>query len=173
MSGNSRFVEQSVNTGDIGPKRRAALSQEGQAPFAVVVACSDSRVVPEHVFDCGLGDLFVVRTAGNTIGPSELGSVVYATTHLGCKLVVVMGHTQCGAVAAALAGGESGAVSALTDRICEAIGSESDPVRASIANVEAGLSALRLSSEIAAQIEQGLLLKGALHHIDIGRVEFL
>ena len=172
-AGNERFVGQSTNTGDVSPARRAELAQDGQHPFAVVVACSDSRVVPEHLFDCGLGELFCIRTAGNTIGPAELASIVYACAHLGCKLVVVLGHTQCGAVGAALAGGEKGPIGVLTDRVLAAIGAERDPSSASVLNVKAGIAVLEKCLEVTALKESGLLLQGALHHIDTGQVEFL
>lgn len=171
--GNARFVASDANTSSVGIARRAELAEQGQRPFAVVVACSDSRVVPEHVFDCGLGDIFTIRTAGNTIGEDELASVVYACGHLGCKLVVVLGHTQCGAVAAALGGGAEGAVGVLTDRIRDAIGMETDPQAASVLNVQAGLDALAAHPEVAALAQEGLQLQGALHHIDTGQVEFL
>ncbi len=171
--GNERFLTECTNGGDIGPDVRGELSRNGQRPFAVIVACSDSRVVPEHVFDCGLGELFCVRTAGNTIGASELASVVYACEHLGCSLVVVMGHTQCGAVAATLAGGTDGAVGTLTERITAAIGEERDPDAASAINAQAGATALASHPELVPLAENGLQIRAALHHIDTGVVEFL
>lgn len=103
--GNARFAA-GVSP---GPHREIERRQElikGQHPFAVVISCSDSRVPPELVFDQGLGDLFVVRTAGEVVGDLELGSVEYAVEHLGVPLIIVMGHSQCGAVKAAIAGGE-------------------------------------------------------------------
>lgn len=171
--GNAAFVSHERNGSFIGLARREQLSERGQHPYAVVISCSDSRVVPEHLFDCGLGDLFVIRTAGNTVGEAELASAVYACGHLGCKLVVVLGHTGCGAVAATLAGGESGAIGVLTDRIGAGIGAEQDPTRASVANVEAGLASLAACPELASLAAGGLRFQGALHHIDSGRVEFL
>src|SRR5437870_13249012 len=100
--GNSRFVEnQSCATATLSPARRAALL-EGQEPFAIVLGCSDSRVPAELVFDQGLGDLFVIRVAGNIVAPSQVGSVEFAATRFGPRLVVVMGHSQCGAVIATL-----------------------------------------------------------------------
>lgn len=86
---------------DLSETRRNELV-EGQEPFAVVVACSDSRVVPEHAFDQGLGDIYVVRVAGNILDPAEIGSVEYAVDHLDSKVVVVLGHESCGAVTAAV-----------------------------------------------------------------------
>lgn len=99
--GNKRFVDNKQANNDLSETRRNELI-EGQEPFAVVVACSDSRVAPEHAFDQGLGDIFVVRVAGNILDPAEIGSVEYAVDHLKSKVVVVLGHESCGAVTAAV-----------------------------------------------------------------------
>ena len=104
--GNRRFVNGETQHPHQTAEDRLALAK-GQKPFAVVVACSDSRVCPEIVFDQGLGDLFVVRVAGNTVGNLELGSIEYAVEHLGAKLVIIVGHEKCGAVGAAIQGGET------------------------------------------------------------------
>lgn len=98
--GNEAFVSDRPLPVSLGSERRHALAA-GQAPFAVLVSCSDSRVPPELVFGCGLGELFTIRVAGNTIDTVALGSIEYAVGHLGVPLVVVMGHERCGAVAAA------------------------------------------------------------------------
>ena len=90
MDGNRRFVSETYDRGDIGPGRRAEISK-GQRPFAVIVDCSDSRVVPEFIFDQGLGDLFVIRTAGNIVDDIAIGSVEYAVKHLGVRVVLVLG----------------------------------------------------------------------------------
>lgn len=99
--GNARFVAGRLQSKDLGADRRALLSK-GQHPFAVVLACADSRVVPELLFDQGLGDIFVLRVAGNVSDPFVLGSIEYAVEHFHVPLVVVLGHQKCGAVAAAL-----------------------------------------------------------------------
>ncbi|MBL7254182.1 carbonic anhydrase [Paractinoplanes lichenicola] len=100
LEGNRRWLEdRSTGAGNRGAVRRAELSQS-QAPFALVVGCSDSRVPAEILFDQGLGDLFVVRTAGHVVDAATLGSVEYAVAHLGVSLIVVLGHEGCGAVAA-------------------------------------------------------------------------
>ncbi|MCX7971435.1 MAG: carbonic anhydrase, partial [Negativicutes bacterium] len=96
--GNARYVAGKSTVVDYGSERLATA--KGQHPFAVVVSCSDSRVPPEIVFDCGIGDLFVIRTAGEVVEDVEMGSIEYAVNHLGVKLVVVLGHTECGAVKA-------------------------------------------------------------------------
>jgi len=105
--GNRRFVEgQPLMTADISEisEVRRALSERGQIPFAVILCCSDSRVPPEVVFDVSVGQIFVVRTAGNVADAIAIGSVEYAVEHLGAKLIVVLGHEKCGAVAAAASG---------------------------------------------------------------------
>jgi carbonic anhydrase len=101
LSGNRRFAEGKPDHQNQDGARRAQVAN-GQAPFAVVLSCSDSRVPPEVVFDQGLGDLFIVRTAGNIAGTNELGSIQYAAEHLGPRLIVVLGHEKCGAVEAAM-----------------------------------------------------------------------
>lgn len=105
-AGNSRFSHHHPVHPDEDTKRMVAISKE-QHPFAAVICCSDSRVPPELLFDQGFGDLFVIRTAGNIIGGVEIGSIEYAVEHLGVKLIIVMGHENCGAVKAFIAGGEA------------------------------------------------------------------
>lgn len=103
IKGNERFVSglRSANA-LIGHVKLKELSQKGQSPFAIVLSCSDSRVPAELLFDCGFGDLFVIRVAGNVVQPSQIASIEYAAKVLGATLCVVMGHSQCGAVQAAL-----------------------------------------------------------------------
>ena len=121
MDGNRRFVSETYDRGDIGPGRRAEISK-GQRPFAVIVDCSDSRVVPEFIFDQGLGDLFVIRTAGNIVDDIAIGSVEYAVKHLGVRLVLVLGHDDCGAVKATVAGGKAeGHIDAILQAIRPAV----------------------------------------------------
>ncbi len=100
--GNQRFVSNEMANFDLGQSKRSELV-EGQDPFAVVVACSDSRVTPEHLYDQGLGDLFVIRVAGNILDDAEIGSIEYAVEHLDSSLVVILGHEECGAVTTAVA----------------------------------------------------------------------
>lgn len=105
MQGNNRFYHQQSTHPDESIYRIHEVART-QQPFAAIVCCSDSRVPPELIFDQGLGDIFVIRTAGNIIGGLELGSLEYAVEHLGVKLVMIMGHENCGAVKAFLEGGE-------------------------------------------------------------------
>ncbi len=102
-AGNARFVAAATSSAKPTRARRAATANS-QHPFAVIVGCSDSRTGPEIIFDQNIGDLFVVRTAGEVVGDYELGSIEYAVEHLGARLIVVLGHARCGAVQAAIAG---------------------------------------------------------------------
>lgn len=167
--GNGRYLEEK-RMGDYSRALRNRLFAEGQAPYAAVVACSDSRVVPEAVFDAGLGELFVIRVAGNVIGTHQLASIGYAVSHLSCPLVVVLGHTGCGAVAAALEGGAHGLSAALTDDILRAIAPADLPETASRKN--AVFAAATVES---AMKKEGIAVRvvSAIYHTDDGSVEFL
>lgn len=159
---------------DTSLERIAELYEYGQSPFAVVITCSDSRVVPDHMFMTSLGDLFVIRVAGNVVGEVELASAVYACEHLHVKLLLVLGHTRCGAVKAAMEGGASGCVASITDKIRVAIGEERDPYEASVLNVRAGIAALEASDELMELARgDGLEIKGAIYHTHSGEVDFL
>src|SRR4051794_7183695 len=117
MAGNQRYTRHKERHPDESLARRKELIS-GQHPFAVILGCSDSRVPPELLFDQGLGDLFVVRVAGNIVDDAVLGSIEYAVEHLGTKLIVVLGHEKCGAVSAAVEGGNPpGHLKALVDAI--------------------------------------------------------
>lgn len=171
--GNTRFIHAEVARAEVSPGLRERLAA-AQHPYAVVVSCSDSRVVPEHMFSAGLGELFVVRTAGNVVDDVVAGSVAYAVDHLGTRLVVVLGHTGCGAVGATLDGGHHGSADAVMSLIASAIGDERDALRACEANVHAGMSRLRDVPEIAhfAQVD-GLLVVGAVYDTATGEVRWL
>jgi carbonic anhydrase len=117
MAGNQRYVRHKEQHPDQSLARRKELRTE-QHPFAVILGCADSRVSPELLFDEGLGDLFVIRVAGNIVDDAVLGSIEYAVEHLGTKLVMVLGHEKCGAVSAAVEGGTAAAhISALVAAI--------------------------------------------------------
>ena len=105
--GNSRFVEDKLDGKLTNSKRRNELTT-GQSPYAIVLSCADSRVVPEFAFDTGIGEIFVIRIAGNVANIESLASIEYAVAHLGTKLIMVLGHQNCGAVTAAIAGGDNG-----------------------------------------------------------------
>lgn len=165
--GNKAYINSVTGVGDISPERRLYTSEHGQSPFAVVVSCSDSRVIPESIFSAGIGDLFVIRVAGNVIDNNQLGSIEYAVEHLGCKLVVVLGHTGCGAVCAA-AEQHGGYVKFITDEIKRAVGDETDMVKASILNVKQSVSKIDSLLNKAG----GLEVTGALYHTESGVIDF-
>lgn len=166
IAGNNRFLTDERKP--TSPELMLELAKNGQKPYAVIVSCSDSRVVPEMIFDSDLGELFVIRTAGNTVDDYCLGSIEYAVAHLGCRLVVVLGHTHCGAVAAALGGVRERHICHITDRIRAAIGNEKDPGRACELSIRSTLH----------QIENDLTERhdvryvGGIYDIATGRVDF-
>lgn len=169
--GNEAYLSAKSNPGDISPEIRKATCEGGQHPYAIVVACSDSRVIPESIFSAGIGELFVIRVAGNVMDKHQIGSVEYAADHLGCNLVVVLGHEHCGAVGAALTSKPEGFVKYITDEICEAIGEEKDEYRACCLNVKRGVSILKES--LGVKDTDSLQVCGAYYRISDGAVEFL
>jgi len=123
MDGNKRYVDGKLANKDLGASKRNELSSKGQKPFAIVITCSDSRVPPELLFDQGLGDIFVIRVAGNVVDPIALGSVEYGAEHLHAPLVFILGHTKCGAVTATLEskGKPEGNIGAIVKKIQPAV----------------------------------------------------
>ena len=166
--GNAIYVNSEINAGDVSPSKRADTYKNGQHPYAVVISCADSRVIPEAIFSAGIGDLFVIRVAGNVVGNYELGSIEYAVEHLGCKLVLVLGHTGCGAVNAALHQNH-GLVKHITDEIRHAIGGETNAEVASLMNVVHSVGKV----EKAMSHVKDVLVMGAIYHTDSGVVDFL
>ncbi len=173
QAGNLTYLESLTNSGDISPEIRQRTCREGQRPYAVVVTCSDSRVIPESIFAAGIGDLFVIRVAGNVIDDHQLGSIEYAAEHLHCRLIVVLGHDHCGAVDAAIHHDPAGYIKFITDEIRRAIGGETDDFRACCLNVRHSVSVIESSLGIRREEEQGLRVMGAVYHLEDGRVEFL
>lgn len=171
--GNQRYLDAASNPGDISALIRKKTCEEGQTPYAVVITCSDSRVIPESIFSAGIGELFVIRVAGNVMDHHQLGSIEYAVDHLGCNLVVVLGHSHCGAVGAAMASEPSGYVKFITDEIRKAIGGEKDELRASCLNVENSVTVIKDSLNYRGDGESDVKVCGAMYHIDSGKVEFL
>lgn len=165
--GNKAYINSVKGVGDISPERRRYTSEHGQNPYAVIVSCSDSRVIPESIFSAGIGELFVIRVAGNVIDNIQLGSIEYATEHLCCKLVIVLGHTGCGAVSAAVKRND-GYVKFITDEIKHAVGDETDEVAASILNVKHSVSKI----ENLLNKDDGAVVAGALYHTESGIVDF-
>ena len=166
-SGNEKYRNAKSCCGDASPEIRTLTSKNGQKPYAVIIACSDSRVIPEFIFSAGIGDLFVIRVAGNVIDNHQLGSIEYAVEHLGCRLVVVLGHTLCGAVGASLTP-NVGYVKFITDEIRCAVGMERDGVKASILNVKQSVAKIR---QLIHKTD-GVQITGALYHTESGVVDF-
>ncbi len=188
QAGNRRFVAGHRRSNTASPQRRVELVAD-QAPFAVIHGCSDSRVPAEIVFDQGLGDLFVIRVAGNIVAPSQIGSVEFATEQFGTRLVVVLGHSRCGAVKATLdelqrpAESRSPGLRAVVDRIKPAL----EGLRADLwddpdalsqhavrANVRRSIEDLQNGSETLQRLiaDDGLLVVGAEYSLETGVVTF-
>lgn len=172
QEGNREYLTAMTNPGDISPEIRKTTCEQGQTPYAIVVTCSDSRVIPESIFCAGIGELFVIRVAGNVIDDHQLGSIEYAADHLGSRLVVVLGHEHCGAVGAAIHDEPGGYIKSITDEIRKAIGGEKDELRASCLNVKRSVSVIKESLGVDESAE-GVKVCGAMYHIDNGSVEFL
>ncbi len=181
MEGNARFVSGEVAEMDF-PERRAELVS-GQSPFVTVVTCSDSRVPPEHIFDQNLGDIFVIRVAGNVMDPVVLGSVEYGVEHLHTPLLVILGHQSCGAVTAATEGGAEGNIESIMIEIEPAVEiaretnkTGSDLVEEAIDdNVELVIKNVLDRSHITKElVEEGkLAILGAKYSLETGEVAVL
>ena len=146
--GNRKYITSEFNSSDISQSKRADALANGQSPYAIIITCSDSRVIPENIFMTGIGELFVIRIAGNVIDEHQLGSIEYAASHLGAPLIVVMGHTHCGAVDAAINHDPEGYIKFITDKIKAAIGDETDPYKAACMNVKECEKEIESSLEI-------------------------
>jgi carbonic anhydrase len=188
-AGNRRFVSEQHRTRRPGQSRRNELV-EGQAPFAIILGCSDSRVPAEIVFDQGLGDLFVIRVAGNVVAPSQIGSVEFAAERFGTRLVIVLGHSMCGAVVATLEELErptemrSPNLRSIVDRIRPAVeglveaglGRDREALlhHAVRANTRASVDHLRHGSATLERLieSDGLLVVGAEYSLETGVVDF-
>jgi carbonic anhydrase len=174
--GNARFATHEISQGKPNAAKRAETA-ETQRPFAIVVGCADSRTSPELIFDHNIGDLFVVRTAGNLVDEYGLGSIEYAVNHLGARLIVVMGHDGCGAVKAALASDTApGHVESLVRAIQPAVqavkGKEGDPLHLAITE-----NAHLMAEKIRSQADFGELAKEVrivfgVYDLATGKVEW-
>ena len=152
--------------------RRIDTAENGQHPYAVVICCSDSRVIPERIFQADIGDLFVIRVAGNVLDRHQLGRVEYAVSHLHCKHVLVLGHTGCGAVHAALTGGGEGFIQPIVDEILTAVGPERDESRACCLNVRHAVDRLKRAFADHPQVGDAAV-DGAVYDIRTGHVRWL
>lgn len=188
LEGNERFASGRPSADAVENRERRAELVSGQAPFAIVLGCSDSRVPAELVFDQGLGDLFVIRVAGNIVAPSQIGSVEFAAERFRTRLVMVLGHSQCGAILATLEalgrtdGAPSRGLQSIVDRVrpsVEGLLRSGQPMdfetlvhEAVRANVRAAVRALRHGSDSIERLvaEEGLLVVGAEYFLESGRV---
>ena len=186
--GNRRFAD--GDTDSIARTSVRADLVDGQTPFAIILACSDSRVPVEMVFDCGLGDLFVIRVAGNIVAPSQIGSIEFAAEQFGTRLVVVLGHTNCGAVTATLNelalndSHRSPNLRAIVDRVRPSVEPVVEKYRdggdaallgeAIRANIRGSVQRLSHGSEILEKLieDNELVVVGAEYSIETGNVEF-
>jgi carbonic anhydrase len=190
QEGNRRFVSDLRGHGELDAATRRNELPTSQEPFAIILGCSDSRVPAEIVFDQGLGDLFVIRVAGNVVAPSQVGSVEFAADRFGTRLVVVLGHSSCGAILATLeqlarpTERQSPNLRSIVDRVRPAVEGllatelRHDPEalvqQAVRANIRASANFLRHGSAILEQLIQsdGLLVVGAEYSLDTGVVDF-
>jgi carbonic anhydrase len=190
QEGNRRFVSDTSNRDAIGSRARRLELASNQEPFATILGCSDSRVPVEIVFDQGLGDLFVIRVAGNIVAPSLIGSVEFAAEQFGTRLVVVLGHTKCGAIEATLQQlqrpieNQSRNLRSIVDLIRPSVDSllatelrhDLHALRQAAvrANIQASVRQLRHGSEIIEQLIQkaGLMVVGAEYSLETGVVDF-
>jgi carbonic anhydrase len=188
--GNRRFVADVRSHDALASRARRIELAAGQAPFAAILGCSDSRVPVEIVFDQGLGDVFVIRVAGNIVAPSQIGSVEFAAEQFGTRLVVVLGHSRCGAIEATLQQlqrpkeNQSRNLHAIVDLVRPSVEGllatelrhDLDALmhRAVRANISASVNHLRHGSEIIEQLirEDGLLVVGAEYCLETGVVDF-
>ncbi len=188
--GNLRYVEETRSSDTLTGRSRRRAVADGQTPFAVILGCSDSRVPAEIVFDQGLGDLFVIRVAGNIVAPSQIGSVEFAAERYGVKLVVVLGHSNCGAILATIeelgrgSKEQSRHLRSIVDRIRPSVqafigtslaSDQETLVHHSVrANIRMSANHLRHGSDVLEQLieKSGLLVVGAEYNLDTGVVEF-
>ena len=176
--GNTRFVADELD-GQLQDSARRDHLTGGQSPFAVILSCADSRVVPELAFDTGLGELFVLRVAGNVANTSTIASIEYAVAHLKTRVIVVMGHESCGAVGAAIDGGNNGHnLNHLLAHITPALFAAKDgDTKNDIVKSNAKLNAIELNdrSSIISNAVAGKELEiwSAYYNLDSGKVEFL
>lgn len=185
-AGNQRFVAGKRTFPSQNALRRIDLDKNGQHPVVTVLTCSDSRVPPEHLFDAGLGDLFIIRVAGNVADTDEIGSIEYGVEHLGTPVLMVLGHSKCGAVTAVMKGDElGGSIPQLVDNIipvAKAVkaqaGSDFSDASLDLAikeNVQQSVRDIRSHSAIVRELEESgkLRIVGAIYHLDTGAVEML
>jgi carbonic anhydrase len=188
-AGNARFASNVISIEALARQLDRAALKRAQSPFAIVLGCSDSRAPAELVFEAGLGELFVIRVAGNVVSPSQVGSVEFGAERFGCRLVVVMGHTQCGAIDATLEAVEKGSppgsdnVMSIVERVRPAVeaarlaGGDRETVAraATRINVRTAVQHLRHGTPAIERLvtQEGMMVVGAEYDLESGRVEFI
>ena len=163
---NEESLLEGNSIGDLSLNRKRETSENGQHPYAVILTCSDSRVIPEAIFHAGIGDLFVIRVAGNVIGEDTLASIEYGLTHLGAETVLVLGHTHCGAVTAAIEGEAHGHIAKSIQKIQHAIHEEKDIEKAVL------LNAISVQKEIRSSLGKDAPVEVGIYDIETGIVSF-
>jgi len=177
-AGNERFVADKLDGQLQDSTRRDALTS-GQNPYAIILSCADSRVVPELAFDTGLGEIFVIRVAGNVANNSSIASIEYAVAHIGSSVIVVLGHQSCGAVTAAIAGGDNGHnLNHLLSHITPALHASKEGAEVNdVVKVNAQLTAQEMinrSAIIREAVETNKVkVVPAYYNLDSGKVDFL
>ncbi len=173
IEGNERFINDKSHGSNRNEDRRAAIAAE-QKPFAIVLGCSDSRVPPELAFDQGLGDIFTVRVAGNVVGGTELDSVAYSAIYNGSAIIVVLGHENCGAVAAVLENNTRD-IPAIAKLISPAVNTKKHSMEEAVkANIYNSVRHIKRTPAIAKLIKSGQIeVVGALYDLNSGKVQFL
>lgn len=176
LAGNARFRAGASEHPRLDSTRLREI-RDGQAPMATILTCSDSRVAPEHIFDKGLGDLFVIRVAGNVAGETVLASIEYAAAHLETPLIIVLGHSGCGAVTAALAGGKpQGHLNRIMGLLDPAVrAGDADVNQTARRNARLVAEQLRQAEPVLAPRAKDGILKilAAFYHLETGEVEIL
>lgn len=172
IQGNKKYVNAQKN-GNVLQILKPLLAEDGQQPYAVIVTCSDSRVPAEYIFSAGVGELFVIRTAGHVIGDFELGSIEYGVKYLGAKVVLVLGHNHCGAVQAAMGSHGKGYVQKILDEIIPVITGEEDVEKCEKLNIENSIRRIMESEMISGYVDEGRVkVISGKYDIETGMVEF-
>ena len=172
--GNEIYINSIKNNADISKRLRDDTAKNGQRPYAVIVTCSDSRVPPEHIFSAGIGDLFVIRAAGNVVDNFALGSIEYGVKHLVAKAIVIMGHDQCGAVSAAIAGHIEGHITDIVKEIQSGIAGAENAAEAERFNITHSHRKITKSAIVRELIESGKITAvEAKYNMHTGKVDFL
>lgn len=171
--GSDLYLQCQSNPSIFHQELREELKNRGQKPYATIITCSDSRVPVQHIFSASMGELFIIRNAGNVISDFEIGSAEYASEHLGVQLIVVLGHTHCGAVHSTLNNEGHSYISSITKKVSEAIGDEKDQRKCEVLNARYSAECLR-QSEVLKRLESQDKLRviSAMYDIESGKVTF-